>query len=68
MSQPLTPPPQFAPETEVRFRLAGVVPPEERAPGAYVNAQRLLATLHWLRQPRTVAAEPSNVFSLVEGK
>ena len=68
MSQPLPPSPQFAPETELRFRLAGVIPPDERAPGTYANAQRLLATLHWLRQPRTVAAEPSNVFSLVEGK
>jgi hypothetical protein len=65
---PLSPPSDFAPETELRFRLAGIVPPAERAPGTYANAQRLLATLHWLRQPRSVAAEPSNTFSLVGSK
>lgn len=51
-------------EIEQRFRNAGIVPPADRAAGTYANAQRLLATLHWLRQPRTVAAEPSNTFSL----
>lgn len=55
-------------EIEQRFRLAGVVLPADRAAGTYANAQRLLAALHWLRQPRTVAAEPSNTFSLVAGR
>lgn len=54
-------------EVEQRFRNAGVVLPAERAAGTYANAQRLLASLHWLRQPRSVAAEPSNTFSLVTG-
>ena len=52
-------------DVEQRFRSAGVVLPADRAAGTYANAQRLLASLHWLRQPRTVAAEPSNTFSLV---
>lgn len=52
-------------ETAQRFAAAGVVPPADRAAGAYANAERLLSVLHWLRQPRTVAAEPSNTFSLV---
>ena len=51
-------------EIEQRFRNAGLVPPAERAAGTYASAQRLLASLHWLRQPRTVAAEPSNTFRL----
>ncbi|WP_375450366.1 hypothetical protein [uncultured Devosia sp.] len=51
-------------DIEQRFRNAGVVPPADRAAGTYANAQRLLTSLHWLRQPRTVAAEPSNTFSL----
>lgn len=68
MSQPLNQPPQYAPETELRFRLASLVPPDDRAPGAYANAQRLLAALHWLRQSRSVAAEPSNTFSLTGSK
>lgn len=55
-------------EIEQRFRHAGIVPPADRAAGTYANAQRLLASLHWLRQPRTVAAEPSNTFSLVAGR
>ena len=62
--------PQTAPitdptEIEQRFRNAGAVPPGDRAAGAYANAQRLLAMLHWLHQPRSVAAEPSNTFSLM---
>ena len=39
-------------------------PPADRAAGTYASAQRLLAVVHWLRQPRTVAAEPSNTFTL----
>ena len=53
-------------EIELRFRHAGVVPPADRAQGTYENAGRLLASLHWLRSPRTAAAEPSNTFSLVK--
>ena len=42
-----------------RFAAAGIVPP-----GTFANAERLQSALHWLRQPRSVAAEPSNTFSL----
>lgn len=53
-------------EIAARFRAAGVVPPDDRAAGAYANAQRLLALQHWLRQPRIAAAEPAHTFSLVQ--
>ncbi|MFT4003157.1 MAG: hypothetical protein QM684_23250 [Rhizobium sp.] len=53
-------------EIEARFRHAGIVPPADRAQGTYESADQLLASLHWLRPPRTAAAEPSNTFSLVE--
>ncbi|TCR71008.1 hypothetical protein [Rhizobium sp. BK376] len=52
-------------EIERRFLNAGVVPPADRARGAYENAEGLLAALHWLRPQRAAAAEPSNTFSLV---
>jgi hypothetical protein len=61
--------PPSAPDTaaiEQRFRDAGVVPPADRAAGTYAVAGRLLAALHWLRQPRSAAAEPAHVYSLVE--
>lgn len=45
-----------------RFRAAGVVVPADRAAGTYAVARRLLSSLHWLRQPRPAAAEPSNIF------
>ncbi len=49
-------------DIERRFLAAGVVVPADRAVGAYAAARRLLATLHWLRQPRPAAAEPSHIF------
>ncbi len=49
-------------EIEQRFRAAGVVVPADRAVGTYAAARRLLGHLHWLRQPRTAAAEPAPVF------
>ena len=49
-------------EIERRFRNAGVVVPADRAEGAYGAARRLLASLHWLRKPRTAAAEPAHIF------
>lgn len=62
----MTPPPTMPDASDVaqRFCAAGIIPPAERAPGAYANAARLLGILHWLRQPRGVAAEPSNTFTL----
>lgn len=51
-------------DIEQRFAAAGVVLPAERRQGALDSAKTLLAATHWLRQPRTAAAEPSNVFVL----
>ena len=47
-----------------RFAAAGIIPPVDRAAGTFANAQRLLSVQHWLRQPRSVAAEPATTFSL----
>lgn len=52
-------------EVEQRFAHAGIVPPLDRRAGAIDSAKAILAVTHWLRQPRTAAAEPSNTFSLV---
>ena len=62
---PSPPTPSDFSDIAQRFAAAGVIPPAERAAGTYANAQRLLSVLHWLRQPRTVAAEPANIFTLV---
>ena len=51
-------------EIETRFKLAGITLPSERKAQAMNAARTILKTLHWLRGPRTAAAEPSNVFSL----
>ena len=61
----MTLPPALSPDDadiELRFRQAGVIVPADRAAGAYANARRLLADLHWLRKPRPAAAERSHVF------
>ncbi len=51
-------------EIETRFRLAGVVLPAERKAAAVNAARTMLRLMHWLRGPRTAAAEPANIFSL----
>ncbi|MCW6507459.1 hypothetical protein [Lichenifustis flavocetrariae] len=51
-----------ADDIEQRFRAAGVVVPADRVAGTHAAARRLLATLHWLRPPRTAAAEPAHIF------
>jgi hypothetical protein len=51
-------------EIETRFKLAGIALPAERKAAAMNAARTILKTLHWLRGPRTAAAEPSNIFSL----
>ena len=66
MDQPVSNAPD--PDMEVRFLNAGVVPPADRAAGTYAEARGLLTKMHWLRGPRTAAAEPSNIFSLVKGR
>ena len=53
-------------EIEDRFRMAGIVLPAERKAAAINAAKGMLAAQHWLRGPRTAAAEPSNTFSLVK--
>jgi len=53
-------------DIEQRFAAAGVVLVPDRKAGAVESAQAMLAAMHWLRQPRTAAAEPSNTFSLVK--
>jgi hypothetical protein len=62
----IPPSPHDTNAVEQRFRDAGVVPPADRAAGTYAVAARLLAALHWVRQPRSAAAEPAHVYSLVE--
>lgn len=58
-------PPLPQDEIATRFRLAGIVPPEDRAAGTYANALRMLSALHWLRQPRSMADEPAHIFTHV---
>jgi hypothetical protein len=53
-------------EIQTRFRLAGVVLSTDRAAGAVSEAKAGLETLHFLRGPRSAAAEPSNIFTLVK--
>lgn len=53
-------------DIEQRFAAAGLVLAPERRQGAIDSARTLLAATHWLRQPRTAAAEPSNIFVLKE--
>ena len=65
MQSTLLPPSET--EIETRFALAGIVLPAERQAGAIAGAQEMLAVTHWLRQPRTAAAEPSNIFKLIPG-
>lgn len=64
----MTPPPLPIDEIAARFRMAGVVPPDDRAAGTYANALRLLSALHWLRAPRSMADEPAHIFSQVPGR
>jgi len=49
-----------------RLRSNGIVPPDDRARGTYVNGGRLLASLHWLRRERPLSAEPAHIMNLME--
>ena len=49
-------------EAALRFRLAGVTVPSDRAAGPFANAARLLAMMHWLRSHRDGTHEPAGVF------
>ncbi len=67
MTQPDLPDPSQDADIERRFRDAGVVVPADRAAGTYAGARRLLAALHWVRQPRPAASEPAHIF-MADGK
>ena len=54
-------------EIESRFQQVGLVVPTDLKAGAISEARAALAVTFWLRQPRTAAIEPSNIFSLVKG-
>jgi hypothetical protein len=54
-------------EIESRFQQAGLVVPADLKAGAISEARSALAVTFWLRQPRTAAIEPSNIFSLAKG-
>lgn len=49
-----------------RFLAAGIVVPADRVVGTTAAARRLLGVLHWLRAPRSAAAEPAAVLVLGE--
>lgn len=53
-------------EIERRLLEAGLVVPADLKAGAISEARAALAVTFWLRQPRSAAAEPSNVFSLAQ--
>jgi hypothetical protein len=55
-------------EIEARFRQAGLIVPPDLKAGALGEARAALSVTFWLRQPRTAAAEPSNIFSLAKGE
>lgn len=52
-------------ELEALLRRAGVTVPEDRMDAVLSGYADLKGMCALLRQPRTAAAEPSNVFSLV---
>lgn len=54
-------------EIESRFQQAGLVVPADLKAGAISEARAALSATFWLRQPRTAAVEPSNIFSLAKG-
>lgn len=55
-------------DIEARFQQAGLVVPPDLLAGAIGEARAALAVTFWLRQPRTAAIEPSNIFSLAKGE
>jgi hypothetical protein len=54
-------------DVEARLLQAGIVVPPDLKAGAIAEARAALAVTFWLRQPRTAAIEPSNIFSLAKG-
>jgi hypothetical protein len=58
-------PDALAAEFDIFMRRAGLTIPPDRLPALLTGYADLRAQLPLLRQPRTAAAEPSNVFRLV---
>jgi hypothetical protein len=58
-------PPLSESEFEAILSAAGFDIPDDLKPGVFAGAQQLHAIVETLRQPRTAADEPSNIFSLV---
>jgi hypothetical protein len=57
-------PPLSEAEFDAILSAAGLAIPDDLKPGVLAGAQQLHAIVAILRQPRTAADEPSNIFSL----
>lgn len=55
----------FDAETAALLAAAGIQPPADLLAGVLSEACTLRRSTHLLRQPRSAAHEPSNIFSLV---
>lgn len=51
-------------ELDVLMSKAGATIPDDRKAGVFAGYRELKAMAAMLRQPRTAAAEPSNIYSL----
>ena len=51
-------------EFDVLLARAGLVIPAERRPGVIAGCEEMRRFAALMRQPRTAASEPSNIFSL----
>jgi len=60
-------PPLSESEFDAILSAAGLTIPNDLKPGVFAGAQQLHAVVELLRQPRTAADEPSNIFSLARG-
>ncbi len=55
----------FDAETAQLLAAAGIQPPADLLAGVLSEARTLRRSTHLLRQPRSAAHEPSNIFSVV---
>jgi hypothetical protein len=60
-------PPLSESEFDAILSAADLAVPDDLKPGVLAGAQQLHAIVGLLRQPRTAADEPSNIFSLARG-
>jgi hypothetical protein len=63
MTVPLSDPVEL--QIDALLASAGLLVPPDLKAGVYSEARDILLAVQLLRTPRTAAAEPSNVFSLV---